>query len=127
MDHFLNPRFQGELPGADARGESRYPRCGDVLRLALRLEQGRVAEARFTARGCGAVVAAGSAGLGLVIGRPVEEARRLTAFDLDRALGGVPPPKRHCLLLFLEALCGALGPRPDDSRPRPERQGGHTP
>lgn len=81
------------------------------MRLQVRLEEGRIREAAFDATGCGAAVAAGSAGTELLVGREVAEARGLTAFDLDRALGGVPPQKRHALLMFLECLAGALGPR----------------
>lgn len=81
------------------------------MRLELKVTEGRVAEARFQARGCGAAVAAGSAGVDLVIGRQEVEARALTAFELDRSLGGLPPQKRHALLMFLECLAGALGPR----------------
>jgi NifU-like protein involved in Fe-S cluster formation len=111
MDHFHSPRNEGELAGANARGESSYPPCGDHLVLELRLAEGRVAEAGYRCRGCGVVLAAASAGTELILGRPVAEARTLTAFELDEALGQVPPPKRHALLLFLDCLAQALGAR----------------
>lgn len=79
------------------------------------MEEGRVCEARFQATGCGVAVAAGSAGAELITGLAVEQARAVTAFDLDRALGGVPPQKRHALLMFLECLAGALGPRTESA------------
>lgn len=81
------------------------------MRLEVKVEGERVREARFDAAGCGFAVAAGSAGTELISGLEVDQARGLTAFDLDRALGGVPPQKRHALLMFLECLAGTLGPR----------------
>lgn len=111
MDHFRHPRNRGSLPGATATAEARYDPCGDWLRLDLRVEDGVVAEARFDAAGCGFAVAAGSVGTELLLGRTPEEGRNLTAFDLDRALGGVPPQKRHALLMVLQCVAGTLGPR----------------
>lgn len=117
MDHFLHPRHRRPLPRATATGSARYELCGDRLKLYVRVEEGRVVEASFEAAGCGAAVAAGSAAVEWLQGRPVEEARALTAFELDRALGGVPPVKRHALLMVLEALAEALGPRPEALSP----------
>jgi nitrogen fixation NifU-like protein len=81
------------------------------MRLEVRLADGRVAEARFRATGCGVAIAAGSAGTEWITGRALDEARALSAFELDRLLGGVPPSKRHALLMFLDCLAQALGPR----------------
>lgn len=123
MDHFLHPRHRGALPGATATGSARWDLCGDRLRLFVRVDEGRVAEAAFEAWGCGAAVAAGSAAADWLRGRDVEEARAMTAFELDRALGGVPPAKRHALVMVLEAVAEALGPRPEaaaGAAPRPE-------
>lgn len=112
VDHAVHPRNQGSLPDANACGTARFDRCGDRMRLELRVEDGRVQEARCQAFGCGAAVAAGSAATELLKGRTVEEARALSAFELDDALGGVPAPKRHALLMVLQCLAEALGPRP---------------
>lgn len=112
VDHAVHPRNQGALPGATASGTARFERCGDRMRLELRVADGRVQEARCQAFGCGAAVAAGSAATELLQGRTVEEARALSAFELDDALGGVPAPKRHALLMVLQCLAEALGPRP---------------
>jgi len=107
----------------DALGAARFDRCGDTLRLEFRLEQGRVREVRFQATGCGAVKAAGSAATELLVGRSVEEARSLSAFELNDHLGGVPPPKRHALWMVLECVAEAVGPRtaaePATTRARP--------
>lgn len=115
LEHFRNPRYRGPLVGATCSGEARFKPCGDWMRLEIRVLEGRVTDARFTATGCGAAVAAGSAGVELLLGREVAAARRVTAFELDRALGGLPPQKRHALLMFLECLGGALGPRGADA------------
>lgn len=111
LDHFQNPRLRGGLPDATGSGEARFQRCGDWMRLEVEVRDGRVADARFEAHGCGAALAAGSAGAEIIIGQPLDLARNLTAFDLDRALGGVPPAKRHALWMMLECLAAALGPR----------------
>ena len=95
----------------EAIGTARFDRCGDTLRLEFRLEQGRVREVRFQATGCGAVKAAGSAATQLLAGRSVQEARHLSAFELDDHLGGVSPPKRHALWMVLECVAEAIGPR----------------
>lgn len=116
MDHFQNPRHKGDLPAPDAVGEARYPRCGDKLRLTFQIQDGRLAAVGFTAFGCGPAKAAGSLVAEHLSGKTVEEARNLTAFDLDRLLGGLPPSKRHAILMVLECLHDALGPR----QPGPE-------
>lgn len=120
LDHFYNPRNVGDLPEADATGESSFPTCGDTMRLMLCTEDDRVVAARWLACGCGAVLAACSAGTELISGLSVEEARRLDSFAINRALGGVPPSKRHALWMFLECLAQALGPRPDTDHPHKE-------
>jgi len=114
VEHAVHPRNQGSLEHPDAVGTARFERCGDRMRLEFRLAEGRVLEVRCQAFGCGAAVAAGSAATELLAGRTLDAARRLTAFELDEALGGVPAPKRHALLMVLECIAGALGGRPPD-------------
>ena len=108
-DHFRHPRNRAPMENPDAVGESRYHRCGDRLRLMLRLDDGLIAEARFEAFGCGPVVAMASVGTEMITGLPVEEALTLSAFTLNDALGGLPVSKRHAILMFLESLHEALG------------------
>ena len=111
LDHFHHPRHHGDLPDPDAQGEARYPPCGDRLRLTMTIQKGRLTAVGFTAFGCGAAKAAGSAATVLLQGKTLEQARNLTAYELDTALGGLPPAKRHALWMVLECLHEALGPR----------------
>ena len=111
LDHAAHPRNTGPLPGATHVGEARYERCGDRMRLEFLVADGRVREVRGQAFGCGAAVAAASVATELLHGLTVTEARNIDTFQLDRALGGVPPAKRHALLMVLQSLAEALGPR----------------
>lgn len=111
LDHARNPRNRGELADPDAAGEAYYHRCGDRMRLTFRLAAGKIAEVRCKTSGCGAARAAASMTTTLLEGLPLDEARRLTALQLDQALGGVVASKRHALLMVLECLHDALGPR----------------
>ena len=108
MDHFLNPRRVGELPDANASFRAENEACGDTLQLQLRIENGRIAEARFRALGCTAAIAASSFLTEWLAGRGVEEARTLTNDRLAEMLGGLPAGKTHCSVLAEEALAGCL-------------------
>ena len=88
------------------------------MRLEFLVADGRVREVRGQTFGCGAAVAAASVATELLRGLTVTEARNLDAFQLDRALGGVPPAKRHALLMVLQCLAEALGPRLGAAPPR---------
>lgn len=106
--HIRDPQHRGHLAGANGVGEGRYPKCGDHFILQLRIEDQVIQEAGFLAKACAPVVAMGSVGCQLVTGLAVEQALKLSSFDLDRALGGLPPPKRHAILMFLESLYEAV-------------------
>jgi nitrogen fixation NifU-like protein len=106
--HAIRPINRGELPEANAHGKSSYPKCGDHFQLHLRLEGGLITEAAFQAQACAPVVAMGSVGTQLLKGLTPDQALKLSAFQLDDALGGLPPAKRHAILLFLDALHQAL-------------------
>jgi len=108
MDHFANPRNVGEVAEPDALAEVTNPVCGDMLRLSLRVEDGRIVEARFRAFGCAAAIAASSMTTELLTGRTLEEAGRITEDDVAEALGGLPPNKMHCAALAEEAIQAAL-------------------
>ncbi|MBZ0253372.1 MAG: iron-sulfur cluster assembly scaffold protein [Candidatus Methylomirabilis sp.] len=114
MDHAVHPRNRGRLPEPSATGTSYFHRCGDRMTIDFRVADGRVEEVRAEAYGCGASVAAASAATELLRGRPVEEARNLSSFTLNDALGDVPAPKRHALWMVLECVAQALGPRDRD-------------
>ncbi|HXE76199.1 MAG TPA: iron-sulfur cluster assembly scaffold protein [Candidatus Xenobia bacterium] len=104
LDHFQNPRNAGDLDGATATVERANPVCGDVLRVAARVEAGRVVEARFKCSGCVPAMAAGSVLTELVKGRGVEELSGITEGDVIQALGGLPPASRHAAQLAVETL-----------------------
>jgi tRNA-uridine 2-sulfurtransferase len=108
-DHLWAPRGLGALAGWAHSGAAGGAACGDLVRVAVRVEGERVVEAGFDADGCGAARAAGSAVVELVEGRPFLEATRLTADDVSAALGGLIPAKRHAAELAADALHRALG------------------
>lgn len=108
LDHAEHPRNQGILEDANARGYQMNPVCGDVLSLMLRIEDGRIAEARFMTEGCTASVATSSILTELVAGLTLEEADELTHEDIDDAVGGLPASKLHSAALVIGALKQAL-------------------
>ncbi|MBL0058731.1 MAG: iron-sulfur cluster assembly scaffold protein [Elusimicrobia bacterium] len=108
MDHFQNPRNVGELPDADAVGKAGSPTCGDILRLYLKIENGRVARATFKTFGCGAAIAASSILTTMALGKTVPQLRTITNLQVAEALGGLPPMKMHCSVLAEQALASAL-------------------
>src|SRR3989304_2809825 len=95
LEHFRNPRNAGPLPDANAVGFERNPVCGDTMRLMLRIEDGRIAEARWQTEGCTAAIATSSIASEMIRGRPLSEVEGLTREDIDRAAGGGPPPHPH--------------------------------
>jgi nitrogen fixation NifU-like protein len=108
LDHFRNPRNAGELPEADAVVEVSNPVCGDLLRLAARLKDGRVAETRFLCRGCTTAIACASQLTELLAGRTLEECQSLTPESIAEALGGLPPATFHGAQLAADALRALL-------------------
>src|SRR5207302_7100136 len=95
LDHFRNPRNAGELPGATATVEVSNPVCGDVLKLAARIVDGRIVEARFLCRGCTTSIACASVLTERLTGHTPAEARSITAESLSEALGRLPPATFH--------------------------------
>jgi nitrogen fixation protein NifU and related proteins len=104
LDHFRNPHNAGELPAATATVEVSNPVCGDVLRLAVRLDSGRIADARFKSQGCVAAIAAGSVLTDLLRGKSPAEAREITPQEISEALGGLPPASFHAAQLCTDAV-----------------------
>lgn len=119
MDHFLNPRNVGHLADATGSGIARYPTCGDVTRIFVRVENGVVAAATFQASGCGPGIASSSMLTGMVIGRTVAEAEAITPEDVASAIE-LPRPKMHTAELAVDALQAAL-------RDSQAREGGEAP
>src|SRR5580765_5978739 len=93
LEHFLNPRNVGDLPDADGVGEVGAVSCGDVLRISIRVRDGRIAEARFRTFGCGTAIACSSVTTELICGRTIEEALKFSNAEVSRALGGLHPAK----------------------------------
>lgn len=108
LDHFQNPRNGGDLPNADAWAQVENPACGDVLKLSVRVSDGRVSAIRFRAKGCVPAMACGSALTELVLGKTVEEAGRMGVEELVRDLGGLPEASTHASHLAMDALAGVL-------------------
>ena len=108
MDHFHNPRNVGEAKNANAVASVLNDVCGDMTKLSLRIENGRIAEARFKTFGCGAAIASASMTTVLLAGKTIEEAAKLTNLDVVAALGGLPEPKVKCSVTAEQAVRGAL-------------------
>ena len=108
MDHFQNPRNAGDMETPSCVGLARNSECGDLLKLYLRIEDGRIAEARFKAYGCGAAIASSSMLTELLIGRTIAEAAAIRDSDIVAALGGLPEQKTHCSVLAEDATRAAL-------------------
>lgn len=108
LDHAKNPRNQGMLEDANARGYNMNPVCGDTLALMLRIEDGHIVEARFMTEGCTASVATSSVLTEMITGMSLEEASELTHDDISEAVGGLPASKLHSAALVIDALRRAL-------------------
>lgn len=104
LDHFRNPRNAGELANADAAVEVSNPVCGDVLQLAARIKEGRIAEARFLCRGCTTSIACASLLTEQMLDKTPGESRALTAESLSADLGGLPAATFHGAQLAIDAL-----------------------
>jgi nitrogen fixation NifU-like protein len=104
LDHFQHPRNLGDLDAPDAVAEVENPACGDRTRLAIRLDGGRIAEARFRTEGCPAAIAASSMTTELILGKTLDEAAQLRDVDVAHALGGLPRNKLHCSVLAEDVI-----------------------
>jgi nitrogen fixation NifU-like protein len=108
LDHFDHPRNAGGFEDPDAVGWGRNPACGDLTELHLRVRGGVVAEARFRTFGCGAAIAAASAATEMIRGMSLQEAGRVSASELEAALGGLSPAQRHGALVAEDAVRAAV-------------------
>ncbi len=108
MDHFQNPRNVGEISNADGVGEEGNARCGDIMKLWIKVENGRIIEAKFKTFGCGAAIATSSIITELVIGKTIDEAEQISNNAVAEALDGLPPVKMHCSNLAANALQKAI-------------------
>ena len=115
MDHYRNPRNVGKLDNPDAVGIAGSLACGDQLKIYLKIDNGIVTDAKFQTFGCGSAVASSSILTEMIIGKPIEDVRKITNKDIADQLGGLPPEKMHCSVMGYEALEDALkNYAPDD-------------
>lgn len=108
LNHFRNPRNAGTLANATAEVKVSNPVCGDILQLAVRVENNRIAEARFLCRGCTTAIACASLLTEQLTGRTLYDARSITSDSISQSLGGLPPATYHAAQLALDALTAIL-------------------
>ena len=108
MDHFEHPRNVGEIPDANGVGTVGNAKCGDIMRMYLKVENGIIEDVKFKTFGCGAAIATSSMATEMVKGKTLKEALALTNKAVAEALDGLPPVKMHCSLLAEEAIHAAV-------------------
>ena len=118
MDHFANPRNVGEIENADGVGEVGNAKCGDIMKIYLKIDDGVVTDAKFNTFGCGAAIATSSMATEMIKGKPIDEALQLTNKAVAEALDGLPPVKMHCSNLAQEAINSAI----DDYKKKNEKR-----
>ena len=108
MDHFLNPRNIGEIENADGIGEVGNAKCGDIMRMYLKIENGIIKDVKFKTFGCGSAIATSSKATEMIKGKPIKEAAELTNKAVVESLNGLPKVKIHCSVLAEQAVKAAL-------------------
>lgn len=108
MDHFANPRNVGELPDANGIGEVGNSRCGDIMKMYIKVENNIIVDVSFKTFGCGAAIATSSMATELIKGKSIDDALKLTNKAVMDALDGLPPVKVHCSVLAEQAIKAAL-------------------
>lgn len=108
IDHFMNPRNVGEIENADGVGQVGNPKCGDIMKMYLKIEDNIIKDAKFKTFGCGAAIATSSKATELIIGKTIDEALKITNKTVADSLGGLPPIKMHCSNLAEEAIKAAI-------------------
>lgn len=108
MDHFTNPRNVGELEDANGVGEVGNSKCGDIMKMFIKVEDGKIEKVTFKTFGCGAAIATSSMATELIKGKTIEEALKLTNKAVMEALDGLPPVKVHCSVLAEQAIKAAI-------------------
>lgn len=108
MEHFANPHNVGEMKDADGVGEVGNPKCGDIMRMYIKVEDDVITDVKFMTFGCGAAIATSSMATDLVKGKKIEDALKLTNKAVMEALDGLPPVKVHCSVLAEQAIKAAV-------------------
>ena len=108
MDHFSNPRNVGEIPDASGTGTVGNAKCGDIMKMDIKVENGIIVDVKFKTFGCGAAIATSSMATEMIKNKTVDEALALTNKAVAEALGGLPPVKVHCSVLAEQAVRAAL-------------------
>ena len=104
LEHFRNPRNAGDMDNPSGVGEVGNAACGDIMRIAIEVEDERIVDVKFKTFGCGAAIASSSMATEMVKGKTIDEALQITNKQVVEALGGLPKPKIHCSVLAEEAL-----------------------
>ena len=108
MDHFMNPRNVGHIENADGIGEIGNAKCGDIMKIYLKIENDIIVDCKFETFGCGSAIASSSMATEMIMGKSVDEAMELTNKAVAEALDGLPAHKMHCSVLAEEAIKNAL-------------------
>ncbi len=108
MDHFRNPRNVGVIEDADGVGEVGNAKCGDIMKMYLKIDNDVITDVKFETFGCGSAIASSSMATEMIKGQPVSEAMKLTNKAVAEALDGLPDYKMHCSVLAEEAIKNAL-------------------
>ena len=108
IDHFMNPRNVGEIEDANGVGQVGNAKCGDIMKIFLKIEDDVIKDVKFKTFGCGAAIATSSMATEMVMGKTLDEALKLTNAAVAEALEGLPPEKMHCSVLAEEAIKAAI-------------------
>ena len=108
MDHFLHPRNVGEIADADGVGEVGNAKCGDIMKMYLKIKDDKIEDVKFETFGCGSAIASSSMATEMIKGKTIDEALKLTNKAVVEALEGLPPIKVHCSVLAEQAVKAAL-------------------
>ncbi len=108
MDHFANPRNVGEIENADGVGEVGNAKCGDIMKMYLKIDNGIIVDVKFKTFGCGAAVATSSMATELIKGKSIDDALKITNKAVIEALDGLPAAKLHCSVLAEQAMKAAI-------------------
>ena len=108
IDHFSHPRNVGEIEDASGSGTVGNPKCGDIMKMDIKVEDGIIVDVKFKTFGCGAAIATSSMATEMVKGKSIDEALELTNQAVAEALGGLPPVKMHCSMLAEQAIHAAI-------------------